>query len=339
RILNEDWNLRPRYRYGCAQMLAGCLLLNASNSHAVLANEIEVYGWTVAVDAHCEPFGLKKGVALQTSTPKPAVVHYKDVWPSTMSAAAEGRRLAIGAQSFYALATSSVRLDVNSQGSVGAVTGNFLLLNDADSTATRIFLDRESLELGLALCQDQKAYRITNSNLHCQLRQVKTKFYDPSTFFLCRASGPLTKTHTLQPCTIFTYCNHSQSGDGHHASKLFFRICMAVLQTGNNAVLDIETVQECRRGCSNETRSIPPVIDAILGLFKSWNTTAIIDNRTISGHLEALASILSSYVSGANNAAHLIILFYYFQGLSCVIFHQKIKCQYITILLYHHHIP
>ncbi|KAG0195839.1 hypothetical protein BGX28_000533, partial [Mortierella sp. GBA30] len=301
-LLNEDWNFQPQYRYGCAQVLAGCLLVNTTNGHAVIANTVEVYGRTSMVDAHCEPFGLKKGVAIRTSLPRPSAAYYKDVWPSTMISATEGERLVIGTQSFDALVTSSIRIDVRDQGSVGATTGNFQLTNNIESKATRIFLDRESLDLGVALCQDRKAYRITNSHLHCQLRQLKTKFYDSSTFFLSRATGPLTKAHSTQPCTIFTFCNHSQSGDGHHASRLFFKIGTSVLQNGNGAVLEVDTVRECRQSCSNETRGVPQVVDSILGLFKDdVSTIPILGNRHLNGYLETLANILSSYISGANS--------------------------------------
>ncbi|KAF9425426.1 hypothetical protein BGZ94_007529 [Podila epigama] len=301
-LLNEDWTFQPQYRYGCAQMLAGCIMVNTTNGHAVLVNTVEVYGRTSMVDAHCEPFGLKKGVAIRTSHPRPSAAYYKDVWPSTMSSATEGERLTIGTQSFDALVTSSIRLDVRHQGSVGAVTGNFQLTNEAESAATRIFLDKESLDMGVALCRDRKAYRITNSHLHCQLRQLKTKFYDSSTFFLCRATGPLTKAHSLQPCTIFTFCNHSQSGDGHHASRMFFKIGTTVLQNGNDAVLEVDTVRNCRQSCSNETKSVPQVIDSILSLFKDdVSSIPILGNRRLNVYLEILANILSSYISGANS--------------------------------------
>ncbi|KAG0277865.1 hypothetical protein BGZ96_002683, partial [Linnemannia gamsii] len=122
-------------------------------------------------------------------------------------------------------------------------------------------------------------------------------------------TGPLTKAHSFQPCTIFTFCNHSQSGDGHHASKLFFKIATAVLQRGNSAVLEVDTVRECRQNCLKETRSIPPVIDSILNLFKDGTSTILIlGNRELNGRLEALANILSSYISGANNTILTTIL-------------------------------
>jgi hypothetical protein len=96
--------------------------------------------------------------------------YYKDVWPSTMFAATEGKRLVIGIQSFDALITSSIRLDVRDQGSIDAVTNIFQLTSNAEAAATRIFLDKESLEMGITLCQDRKAYHITSHHLHCQLQ-------------------------------------------------------------------------------------------------------------------------------------------------------------------------
>ena len=95
------------------------------------------------VDAQGEPLGLKKGMAIQTSHPKPGVAYYKDIWPSTMFTTAEGERLVMGTQSFDALVTSSVRLYVGGQGSMDAAKGNFQLMSEADATVIRIFLDKE----------------------------------------------------------------------------------------------------------------------------------------------------------------------------------------------------
>ncbi|KAG0319248.1 hypothetical protein BGZ99_005215 [Dissophora globulifera] len=300
-ILNEDWKFQRQYRYGCAQILAGCILLNTRNGQAIMVNALEVYGRTPMVDSHCESFGIKKGVPVQTSLPKPDLTHYKDVWPTTLGPGAESDRLVIGTQSFDALVTLSVRLDVSRQGSVGANTGTFSLRSDDDSRSTRIFLDKESLELGMALNQDKKVWRISNSNTQHQLRQLKTKFDDPSTYLLCRAWSPLTKDHSLQPCSVWTYCDHGQSGDGLQASILFHAISMAVLNEGNAAVLELSTVQRCRQGCSAHSNNIPSQIDSILDLFSADTTRIpILGNRQLSRHLEVLANHLSSYFKVPN---------------------------------------
>ncbi|KAG0267224.1 hypothetical protein DFQ27_009005 [Actinomortierella ambigua] len=102
-LLNEDWNFQPQHREECPEMLSGSIV-----------NTVEAYGRTLMVDAHCEPFGLTKGVAIRTSLPKPGIGYYKNVWPSTMIAV-DGERLVIGTQSFDALVTSSVRLDVRGE--------------------------------------------------------------------------------------------------------------------------------------------------------------------------------------------------------------------------------
>ncbi|KAF9926661.1 hypothetical protein FBU30_003805 [Linnemannia zychae] len=83
-LLNEDWNFQPQHPYGCPQMLGGSILLKTTNGHAVPVNAVEAFGRTSMMDARCEPFGLKEGVAIRTSLPKPGVAFYKDVWQSTM---------------------------------------------------------------------------------------------------------------------------------------------------------------------------------------------------------------------------------------------------------------
>ncbi|KAF9087427.1 hypothetical protein BGX27_002937 [Mortierella sp. AM989] len=232
---------------------------------------------------------------------QPLQSHYKGVRPLTLVAVSEGERLVIGTQASDALVTSSVRIDEPDKGSVGALTGTFQLLDAVDTTSTRIYLDKESFDLGMALINDANAWRITNSYMHGQLRQFKTKFDDASTYFLCRASGPLTKAHTYRPYSVHTYCNYSRAGDGHLASKLSLNISTLVLKDGDGAVLSLGTVQECRRGCSNESRNIPSVIDSILSLFRNGaSTIPILTNRELNGHLETLALLLSSYISAAN---------------------------------------
>ncbi|KAI8367592.1 uncharacterized protein BYT42DRAFT_618011 [Radiomyces spectabilis] len=43
------------------------------------------------------------------------------------------------------------------------------------------------------------------------MRQLRSHFHQPSTYYLCRASSYLASHHPFQPCTIFTYYD-SESG-------------------------------------------------------------------------------------------------------------------------------
>ncbi|ORZ09370.1 hypothetical protein BCR41DRAFT_293443, partial [Lobosporangium transversale] len=51
-LLNRDWEFRPQFKFACAQLLAGSILLNCNNNEAVMLNTVESYGRTKDVDAH-----------------------------------------------------------------------------------------------------------------------------------------------------------------------------------------------------------------------------------------------------------------------------------------------
>jgi hypothetical protein len=89
-----------------------------------MANCIESYGRRSHIDTHSEQYRLSKGNAPQTSIPPFKESRHEDVWPMTLPSK-EGNKLAIGAQSFNALITSSIRLDVVEPPSLGGATTLF----------------------------------------------------------------------------------------------------------------------------------------------------------------------------------------------------------------------
>lgn len=48
-LLNQDWDIHPKTKYVCAQLLAGAALLS-SNGVAILISMIEIYGRTKTID-------------------------------------------------------------------------------------------------------------------------------------------------------------------------------------------------------------------------------------------------------------------------------------------------
>ncbi|KAF9430532.1 hypothetical protein BGZ94_006327 [Podila epigama] len=187
-VLNRDWQFSPRMRFSCATILAGCVLINGKNGEAVIANTVEVYGRQTTVDLHREPIGTIKGQPVTTSLPPSINKPYRKVWPCTVQAI-DGKRLVIGTKSFDALITSSLRLDSKLEPCLGASTPTFVLEDKSSSLATKILLDKESLQAGLKMAKDATTCSISSSDLLYQLRQLKTKFFDASTFYLCRASS------------------------------------------------------------------------------------------------------------------------------------------------------
>ncbi|KAF9425689.1 hypothetical protein BGZ94_007312, partial [Podila epigama] len=79
----------------------------------------------------------------QQFVPPSSNITYNDVWPVTIEAPERG--------TFDALITSSLRLDEKVNPSIGAVTPTFMLASPEDSRATRIYLDKESLDASLKM--------------------------------------------------------------------------------------------------------------------------------------------------------------------------------------------
>lgn len=191
-LLNYDWTFHPHMKYFAAQLLAGSIINNAINNETIMANTIEVYGRKKNVDLHREPFGNKKHNAIPTSLPPPCKTRYPDVWPTTLNSN-DGSKLVIGTQTFNALITSSIRLDETTRPNAGGVTTNFQLIGIESSLSTSIYLDEESIEKAKSLAENINATSVSNTNIMDQLRQLSTKFDAPSSYYLCRTSGPITK--------------------------------------------------------------------------------------------------------------------------------------------------
>ncbi|KAG0009181.1 hypothetical protein BGZ81_003593, partial [Podila clonocystis] len=301
-LLNRDWLFSPHLRYASAVILAGCLLVNNKNGQAVITNTVEAYGRQKTVDIHREPFVVQKGQPVTTSLPPSIKTPYKKVWPVTVPTI-EGKRLIIGTKSFDALITSSLRLDKAVEPSIGASTPSFVLTDTGHSLATKIFIDAEHLEIGLRMAENKDTWSVSSSDLLYQLRQVKTKFFDASTFYLSRASSFFADNHPCQPYTIFNLASFDQahSGDGVAASNLFHTIACDVIRDGSNAMLKRETVQQLRSRCTDQG-SISNEFDGILTMYGDRFSMPILGNPNLNKFLENLASHLSPYIAKANKA-------------------------------------
>ncbi|KAK3808892.1 MAG: hypothetical protein J3R72DRAFT_451033 [Linnemannia gamsii] len=302
-LLNEDWSLQPHLQYVCAQLLAGSIFLNTNNGQAIMCNTVEVYGRKPSVDAHRERVIVKKGVASKTSLPPFTQTRYRDVWPLTLPSSG-GEQLLLGTQSFNGLITSSLRLDSKERASVGGSTSSFQLSSALHSAATRIFLDKEAVKVALQTAAKKDTTFVSVSNKLSQLRQLRSKFHDGSTFRLCRASGFLTMGHTCHPFSVFTLADfdQSQSNDAQAASTLFQEIAKQVLLHGSTALLQLDAVRALRCRCS-ATGNIFKIFDKVVASFpKDQGHVSIIGNQDLCSPLEELADALSSYINTANKS-------------------------------------
>ncbi|KAF9193909.1 hypothetical protein BGZ51_001895 [Haplosporangium sp. Z 767] len=167
-----------------------------------------------------------------------AATNYKpilDVWPTILTAV-DGHRLLIGTQTFSALVVSSFRRYCRELESVGGTTLSFKLTSKKDSNATKIFLDKESVEAGLKFAADTKSWATSSCDgVRYQLRQVKTKFHDPLTYYL-----------------LFTLVNFnaSHTGNGLIITTTFDQVMQKVLEAGQEASLTRVAIEGSQKKCS-----------------------------------------------------------------------------------------
>ncbi|KAG9066822.1 hypothetical protein KI688_012734 [Linnemannia hyalina] len=201
------------------------------------------------------------------------ITPYSNVWPKTLSSP-EGDRLVI--------AVKHARLS-----------------GDQD------FLDAESARTALELAKDVEWWSVSASDLIYQLRQVKSHFDDPSTYYLCRTSSDFAANRPYQPNSIFTNTSfyQAQNGDGVAASRIFYLVAGAVIKAGADAKLAKQAVVELRGRCSN-SGDIAQEFNNILTLYTEGQSfIQILDNKKLNKPLEALAKRLSTYIATTNKSA------------------------------------
>ncbi|KAF9897581.1 hypothetical protein BX616_005323, partial [Lobosporangium transversale] len=311
KLLNREWTLHRNLRYVCARLLAGSIILKGKE--AVMANTVEVYSRNRELDAHRENKRPVKGEAPRTSIPPPTGLFYDGVMPITVSSP-DGERLVIGTQSCNFLVTSILRLDTVKLPSLGGTAVSFRLAQESDSKAARIYLDQESVKHALELNSDIKAWSVLSEDPMSELRQLRSKFHDPSTYLLCRAAGPFTRSRTCQPYTIFTVASCERfrmDGKGYAGSTIFSSIGQAVLCEGAKGCLKRGVVEKARQLCGNAGReggNITMAINNIMGLFEAeTDALTIIGNIALNKQLEVIAKELSGQLVKANEHAQAYI--------------------------------
>ncbi|KAF9987601.1 hypothetical protein BGZ65_002909 [Modicella reniformis] len=319
--IERDLSLHPQTLLAICRYFAGSILLNTKSGQAVVVNTVEGYARTRWLDVHCESFGSNKGKATMTSVP--GLIHkdrYKGVRPITMGAY-DGQRLVIGTAVADLLVTSSVRLDLRDAGCgggvfIGGTTTTFLVSNTMDSHDIRIFLNRESIVAGDRISQEDNPenWCVDSIGIVYQLRQLKTKFHEPSTYLFSRASGPLTNMHPCMPYTIYTIYTifdkmKSDDGCGHAGAGLFRLIGEKMVLYGAKKIakptLSVAHVREFRKRCKEGTGTAS-LFDQLLEMFSirdGEDDIEIFYNDSLNDVLEKIADLLAPTITASNKVA------------------------------------
>ncbi|KAG0737105.1 hypothetical protein G6F62_010410 [Rhizopus arrhizus] len=297
-LLNKDWQFYPQVKYFSATVFAGSIIMNTNNNQAIMINTVEMYGRTKTTDYHRESFGKLKNSVITNSLPPPIKAFHQNVWPTSLDVR-DGKKLVIGTQVSNALVTSSIRLDEKGFVSIGATSFHFMLDTIKDALASKIFIDLNSLKSAKALIEDPSTTHVSDIGIiFHQFRQVRTKFHLPSTYSLCRASGPITINHTCHPFSLFTL---SEFDRGRSPSASIFRtIANEVLSNNSDAKLAKENVSRWINESKGKRKAI---LSNILDLYESnKDRLPILCNAPLNKELEALAILLIPTIVEANKS-------------------------------------
>lgn len=297
-LLNKDWEFYPQVKYFSAIVFAGSIILNTNSNQAIMVNTVEMYGRTKTTDYHRESFGKLKNSVITNSLPPPIKTFHQNVWPTSLDVR-DGKKLIIGTQVSNALITSSIRLDEKGFISIGATSSHSMLDTIKDSLASKIFIDLNSLKSAKKLIEDSSTTHVSDIGIiFHQLRQVRTKFHLPSTYSLCRASGPITTNHTCHPFSLFTI---SEFDRGSSPSASIFRtIANEVLLNNSKAKLAKGNISKWIHESKGKNKTI---LSNILDLYENdKDTLPILYNIPLNKELESLAILLIPSIVVANKS-------------------------------------
>lgn len=199
--------------------------------------------------------------------------------------------------------TSSLRLDILQDPNVGPWSFDF----SVSAKSTKIFIHETSWTKAQGLALDETTRSVENFKLIYQARQLRSHFYHPTTYFLCRVSSYVALHHSCQPYTIFTYADSemvrkSMSNDNSSmiASRLFQKIGYSVISPSATASLDKEYVVFLQSQCNKG--KIEKLFDNLIQLFDDKTKLSIIYNLDLNKVLQEMAAAMSPEISRANRS-------------------------------------
>lgn len=164
----------------------------------------------------------------------PEDTKYKNVYPTTIIDT-NGMKPVVGTKTFNALITSSLRLDESFNPEVGPSVISFDLSNSSQVKATTSFVKESAWKEAAEIAQNNSPASIASYDLIYQLHQLRTRFHQQSTYFLCRASNEAVDNLATRPYTIYTFADWDNGNDNaayRTASKLFQTIATNIM-SGN----------------------------------------------------------------------------------------------------------
>ncbi|KAG0754699.1 hypothetical protein G6F57_006219 [Rhizopus arrhizus] len=207
-----------------------------------------------------------------TSIP-PEDTKYKNVYPTTITDA-DGTKLVIGTKTFNALITSSLRLDTPFNPEVGPSVMSFDLNDSSKAKATTIFVKESAWKEAAEIAQNNNAASIAPYDLIYQLRQLRTRFHQQLTYFLCRASNETVDNLAARPYTIYTLAEWDNDND--NADLLFTPLILYHYQR--------TTIEEDMNESELCSRFVDPFLSGLFddpnaGVYLRWTNETTLETK------------------------------------------------------------
>ncbi|KAG1466833.1 hypothetical protein G6F46_000209 [Rhizopus delemar] len=122
------------------------------------------------------------------------------------------------------MALNFLLLDAPANPEVGPNVVSFDLSDSSKAKTAVIFIKESAWKEAVEIAQNHNAASIAPYDLIYQLRQLRTRFHQQSTYFLCRASNETVDNLAARPYTVYTLAewdNGNDNADYRTASKLF----------------------------------------------------------------------------------------------------------------------
>lgn len=214
-----------------SQLQAGAILVDGNQ--ALVINGVESYCRYPSVDVHHENLSNT-----QESSIPDLCSQYPNQLKITTINVDKSEKLVIGSKSMNVLVVSSIRIDDSKLApEVGPSTKNF-----TPSKNTQIFLATSSIKLANKILDDPSSLTLCDPVLN--LRQLRSKYLQPSTYALARFFSVFTPDITVQPYTVYTLVNSAASSNTScmMGSKVMELIALSVLE--GNGKLKKEEIEQ-----------------------------------------------------------------------------------------------
>ncbi|KAF9898157.1 hypothetical protein BX616_004406 [Lobosporangium transversale] len=282
-VLNQKWDARGLIQYFSLRAFEGMMIVN--EHHCACIQTVEFYHRNPELDKHHDKFE-NTGFTFPTRNSSVGVGILR----------IRGRsNLIVSTRIFNALVTSYLHTNIPGI-KIGPIAPSEADYMYKDS---QIFIRKEALDdLSQGIVTGRLPERVNQDRSVCQLRQVRSRFHELSTYWPLRSWGALLDQHLL-PVTIWTLYLFPQRRSGSAllvASELFASIAREVWGKGPDATLTMEYVrsQVSKVTFRDRPGEICRGLQNVLGLFEGHDQMKIIGNKELNERLQEIAKAMGS---------------------------------------------